>query len=197
MTDLTNFVITKEAEQYLADLLSKQEDKTTGIRIFITAPGTPHAETCLTYCAPNEAKDDDLTLSLTSFTVFIDAISIPFLADAIIDYVVDRLGGQLTIKAPNAKLASIDENSSLGDKINYFLQTEINPNLASHGGQVALIDIVENNIAILRFGGGCQGCGMVDVTLKDGVEKTLRERIPELAGVRDVTDHTNRENAYY
>ncbi|MEE4463950.1 NifU family protein, partial [Azotobacter chroococcum] len=52
-------------------------------------------------------------------------------------------------------------------------------------------------IAVLRFGGGCQGCGMVDMTLKDGVEKTLLERIPDLKGVRDATDHSNRENAYY
>ncbi|MDO2266543.1 NifU family protein, partial [Escherichia coli] len=78
--------------------------------------------------------------------------------------------------------------------INYYLQTEINPGLASHGGQVSLVDVVEDNIAVLRFGGGCQGCGMVDMTLKDGVEKTLIERIPELKGVRDVTDHSNKEN---
>ena len=50
---------------------------------------------------------------------------------------------------------------------------------------------------MLRFGGGCQGCGMVDVTLKDGVEKTLLEQIPQLKEVRDVTDHTVKENAYY
>ncbi|WP_208538528.1 NifU family protein, partial [Pseudomonas aeruginosa] len=83
------------------------------------------------------------------------------------------------------------------ERVNYYLQTEINPGLASHGGQVSLVDVVEDNIAVLRFGGGCQGCGMVDMTLKDGVEKTLIERIPELKGVRDVTDHSNKENAYY
>jgi len=194
---MTDLVITQEAEQYLADLLSKHEDKTCGIRVFVTAPGTPHAETCLTYCPANEAKDDDIRLSLANFTAFVDAFSLPFLEDAVIDFAMDRLGGQLTIKAPNAKLTQIDANSPLPDKINYFLQTEVNPNLASHGGQVALVDIVEDNIAILRFGGGCQGCGMVDVTLKDGVEKTLCERIPELKGVRDMTDHSNRDNAYY
>jgi len=59
------------------------------------------------------------------------------------------------------------------------------------------VDIVEHGIAGLQSGGGCQGCGMVDTTLKDGVEKTLMERIPELKGVRDITDHSNRENAYY
>jgi Fe/S biogenesis protein NfuA len=69
--------------------------------------------------------------------------------------------------------------------------------LAAHGGNVSLEEVFEDTIAVLRFGGGCQGCGMVDVTLKQGVEKTLLEQIPELTEVRDVTDHTQRENAYY
>jgi Fe/S biogenesis protein NfuA len=62
---------------------------------------------------------------------------------------------------------------------------------------VSLVEVVDGNTAILQFGGGCQGCGMVDVTLKQGVEKTLVEKVPELIAVRDVTDHTNKENAYY
>jgi Fe/S biogenesis protein NfuA len=62
---------------------------------------------------------------------------------------------------------------------------------------VSLIEIVEDNVAVLQFGGGCQGCGMVDVTLKDGVEKTLLETLPQLTAVRDVTDHSVTENAYF
>jgi Fe/S biogenesis protein NfuA len=69
--------------------------------------------------------------------------------------------------------------------------------LASHGGVVTLEDLVDDTIAILKFGGGCQGCGMVDVTLKEGVEKTLLEKVPGLTAIRDVTDHTNRDNAYF
>jgi len=107
------------------------------------------------------------------------------------------MGGQLTIKAPNAKVPMVNEDSPLNERVDYYLQTEINPGLASHGGMVSLVDIVDDNVAVLRFGGGCQGCGQVDLTLKDGVERTLLERIPELTAVRDVTDHTNRENAYY
>jgi Fe/S biogenesis protein NfuA len=90
----------------------------------------------------------------------------------------------------------VNEDSPISEQINYYLQTEINPGLASHGGQVSFVDIDEG-IVILRFGGGCQGCGQADVTLKEGIEKTLLERIPGLKGVRDVTDHSNRENAYY
>ena len=78
-----------------------------------------------------------------------------------------------------------------------MLYNEINPGLAAHGGQVTLVEIVEESVAVLQFGGGCQGCAAVDITLKQGVEKSLVERIPELTEIRDVTDHTMRENAYY
>jgi len=194
---MSAIVITEAAEQYLAGLLEKQDTAGIGIRVFITQPGTPYAETCIAYCKPGEQKPEDSALALKSFTAWIDAVSEPFLEDALVDYASDRMGGQLTIKAPNAKVPMINEDSPLNERINYYLQTEINPGLASHGGQVTLIDVVEEGVAILQFGGGCQGCGMVDVTLKEGVEKTLMERIPELKAVRDATDHSNKENAYY
>ena len=63
--------------------------------------------------------------------------------------------------------------------------------------QAILEEITKDNMVVLQFGGGCQGCGMVDVTLKEGIEKTLIEKIPEIKGIRDVTDHSNTENAYY
>lgn len=193
---MSAIVITAAAQEYLADLLSKQNNSGTGVRIFITQPGTPNAETCLAYCKPGEEKSEDIRLALSSFTAFIDALSEPFLEDAVVDYATDRMGGQLTIKAPNAKVPMVHEDSPVSERITYYLQTEINPGLAAHGGQVSLVDI-DDGIAILRFGGGCQGCGQVDYTLKEGIEKTLLERIPLLKGVRDVTDHSNRENAYY
>ena len=194
---MSAITITDAAHDYLADLLEKQNTTGIGIRVFITQPGTPYAETCIAYCKPGEEKPDDIPLALKSFTAWIDGVSEPFLEDALVDYATDRMGGQLTINAPNAKVPMVNEDSPLNERINYYLQTEINPGLASHGGQVTLIDVVDEGIAVLQFGGGCQGCGQADVTLKEGIEKTLLERIPELKGVRDVTDHSNRENAYY
>ncbi|UUW73021.1 Fe-S biogenesis protein NfuA [Pseudomonas oryzihabitans] len=194
---MSAIIITDAAQDYLADLLEKQNTPGIGIRIFITQPGTQYAETCIAYCKPGEEKPDDQLIGLKSFTAYLDAISQPFLEDALVDYATDRMGGQLTIKAPNAKVPMVNEDSPLNERVDYYLQTEINPGLASHGGMVSLVDIVDDNVAVLRFGGGCQGCGQVDLTLKDGVERTLLERIPELTAVRDVTDHTNRENAYY
>ena len=194
---MSAITITDAAQDYLADLLEKQNTPGIGIRIFITQPGTQYAETCIAYCKPGEEKPDDQPVGLKSFTAYLDAISQPFLEDALVDYATDRMGGQLTIKAPNAKVPMVNEDSPLNERVDYYLQTEINPGLASHGGMVSLVDIVDDNVAVLRFGGGCQGCGQVDLTLKDGVERTLLERIPQLTAVRDVTDHTNRENAYY
>ncbi len=91
----------------------------------------------------------------------------------------------------------MSEDASIEDKINYVLYSEVNPGLAAHGGEVSLIEVLDGDTAVLQFGGGCQGCGMVDLTLKDGVEKTLLEQIEDLKKVQDVTDHSYRENAYY
>ena len=189
--------ITESAQTYLAGLLAKQEAEDIGVRVFITEPGTPVAETCIAYCRPEEAQEDDIKVAYGQFDGYIDARSEPFLEEAVVDYAEDRMGGQLTIKAPNAKVPKVSDDSPLEDQINYVLHSQINPSLASHGGMVSLIEIVEDSVAVLQFGGGCQGCGMVDVTLKDGVEKTLLETLPQLTAVRDVTDHSVTENAYF
>ncbi len=189
--------ITASAQGYLLELLTKQEDKDIGIRIFIADPGTPAAETCIAYCRPGEEQEDDERVEYEGFTAWIDDRSKPFLVDSLVDYAEDRMGGQLTIKAPNSKVPQVSEDSSIEDRINYVLHSDINPGLAAHGGMVNLVEVVEEGIAVLQFGGGCQGCGMVDMTLKDGVERTLLEHLPQLKGVRDVTDHSVTENAYY
>ena len=189
--------ITEKAQEYFVDLLSKQEAADIGIRIFITDPGTPTAETCIAYCKPGEEQDDDIPVEYKGFTGWIDSRSQTFLEGALVDFGEDRMGGQLTIKAPNSKVPQVSDDSPLEDKINYILHSQVNPGLASHGGMVNLVEIVDEDVAVLQFGGGCQGCGMVDMTLKDGVEKTLLEQLPQLKAVRDVTDHTVTENAFY
>ena len=188
--------ITESAQDYLAELLAKQEDA-LGVRVFINQPGTPRAETCIAYCREGDVREGDELQELAKFKVWFEARSLPFLEDALVDYSKDRMGGQLTIKAPNAKLPRVDDNSSLEDRVNYILYNEVNPALASHGGEVTLVEITEEHVAILKFGGGCQGCSAVDQTLKGGVEKTLLEQIPQLTGVRDTTDHSDTSRAYY
>ena len=81
-------------------------------------------------------------------------------------------------------------------KVEEIFKTQINPAVASHGGQVDLLDVKDNKI-YLRMGGGCQGCGMADVTLRQGIEVAIREQIPQIAEILDVTDHASGTNPYY
>lgn len=188
--------ITDSAQGYLKELLAKQGEDVMGVRVFVNQPGTPKAETCIAYCREADVTSLDQEMEYADFKAWFDGKSLPFLEDALIDYAADRMGGQLTIKAPNAKLPKVNEDSPIEDRVNYVLYNEVNPALASHGGEVSLVEMTDDMIAVLQFGGGCQGCGMVDATLKDGVEKTLMENIAELAGVRDITDHSDKSQAY-
>lgn len=192
-----NVNITESAQAYLKDLLDKQGDEGTSIRMFVSSPGTPQAETCIAYCKQEDVNDDDILLELNGFKAYFEGRSVPFLDDAKVDYSKDKMGGQLTIRAPNSKMPKITDDSPLEDRINYTLYNEINPGLASHGGNVSLESVTDDMYAILKFGGGCQGCSAVDMTLKQGVEKTLIEKVPQLKGVRDMTDHSDKSQAYY
>ncbi|MEM7080883.1 MAG: Fe-S biogenesis protein NfuA [Pseudomonadota bacterium] len=189
--------ISQSAQDYLAELLGKQEDKGTAIRVFVAQPGTPQAETCIAYCRPGEEQDGDIAVEYEGFRAWFEGRSEAYLVDAIVDYQEDQMGGQLTIKAPNARIPNVSDDSPLEDRVNYVLYNEINPGLAAHGGAVTLVEITSEKAAVLQFGGGCQGCAAVDITLKNSVETTLLERLPELTAVVDETDHTFTENAYY
>ena len=189
--------VSESAQRYLSQLVGKQDADGMGVRMFITQPGTKFAETCLAYCQPEDIVADDEVRQLDGFKLYLEKKSVPFLDDAYVDYSEEKMGGQLTIKAPNAKMPKVNADSPVNERINYLLYTEINPGLASHGGEVSLVEITAEMVAVLKFGGGCQGCSAVEMTLKDGVETTLLAKIPELTGVKDDTDHTVTENAYF
>ena len=106
---------------------------------------------------------------------------------------------QLQSGAPpvvEAALASMPGEDEIRARVEHLLETQINPAVGSHGGWVELLGVQANNV-FLQLGGGCQGCGMADVTLKQGIETLLREEIPELGEVLDQTDHAAGRNPYY
>ncbi|MEC9134133.1 MAG: Fe-S biogenesis protein NfuA [Pseudomonadota bacterium] len=189
--------ISSSAQTYLQSLLAKQEDAGVAIRIFVAQPGTPQAETCIAYCRPGEEQEGDIAVEYEGFRAWFEGRSEPYLEDAQVDYQEDQMGGQLTIKAPNARVPKVGPDAPIEDRINYVLYNEINPGLAAHGGVVSLVEVTPEKQAVLQFGGGCQGCSAVDITLKSSVEGTLLEQVPELTGVLDHTDQSFTENAYY
>lgn len=188
--------ITEAAQAHFAKLLANQEPGTQ-IRVFVINPGTPSAECGVSYCPPDAVEASDHKLDFEQLSAYVDEVSAPFLEDAEIDFVTDQLGSQLTLKAPNAKMRKVADDAPLIERVEYTLQSQINPQLAGHGGRVSLMEITEDGYAILQFGGGCNGCSMVDYTLKEGIEKELLQRFPELKGVRDLTEHQRGDHSYY
>ena len=87
-------------------------------------------------------------------------------------------------------------SEELMTKVQELNDTSINPAVAGHGGFVQLVDVKDNRV-YLQMGGGCQGCGAADITLKAGIERMIKEEIPEIEEVLDTTDHASGENPYY
>lgn len=189
--------ISEQAQTHFAKLLEKQPAG-TNIRVFVVNPGTAQAECGVSYCPADAVEETDIRLNFTGFDAVVDEESKPFLVDAEIDFVTDQMGSQLTLKAPNAKVRKVNDNAPLLERVQYVIDSEINPQLANHGGRVTVMELTDSGVAILQFGGGCNGCSQVDLTLKEGIEKELLNRfIGELTGVRDITEHQRGEHSYY
>lgn len=189
--------ISESAQSHFVKLLSQQGEGTS-IRIFVVNPGTTSAECGVSYCPPEAVESDDLELPFNGFSAYVDSASKGFLEDAEVDFVTDQMGSQLTLKAPNAKLKKVADDASLFERVHYFLQAEVNPQLAGHGGECTLVEVTEDGYAVLQFGGGCNGCAQIDVTVKDGIENQLLELMGgEIKGVKDATDHERGEHSYY
>jgi len=196
-SDIQMIDISERAQAHFRKLLAQQGDEELGIRLRVTAAGTPAANCELEFCERRELTGGEWTLECEGFVFYLDGDSVRWLNDATIDFEPNPTGGQLNIRAPGIKGQVPGKDAGLVDRVQYVLEAEINPRLASHGGRVSLREIDADGVVVLQFGGGCHGCGMVDVTLKQGVEKTLRERVPEVTAVRDATDHAKGSKPYY
>ena len=143
--------------------------------------------------ATDSKETDDSVIHLDGIDLYLDGESAPRLRGATLDYVEEISGSGLKFENPNqTTLAS----HPLAGRVQEVLDDRVNPGLAAHGGVVSLVDIQGDRV-VLSFGGGCQGCGMADVTLKEGISVQLKQQIPEIAEVVDVTDHAAGENPYF
>lgn len=192
-------LLTPSAQAHFCALLSKEADpqQPLNLRIAVTDPGTMKADVGISFCPVGDQEETDLEIKYPEFNLYIDRDSIASMRESVIDYKTNDFGGQLSVKAPFIKGSAPKSDAPLHERVQYIIDNEINPNLAGHGGFVSLVDIVDNGVVVLRFGGGCHGCGMADVTLKSGIEKSLMRQCPEITAVQDATDHALGENPYY
>jgi len=189
--------LSASAQEHFRKLVEQQASPGLGIRVVAVDAGTPKGDCQLEFSEPSDRDGSEWEVECDGFSLFVDAHSVPFLDGATIDFARTATGGELTIRAPALRGSVPGEDASVVERVRYVIESEINPQLASHGGRVSLREVTADGVVVLQFGGGCHGCGMVDKTLRGGVEQTLKTRVPEVTGVADATDHASGSTPYY
>jgi Fe/S biogenesis protein NfuA len=188
--------ISESAQTHFRRLIDREALPGLGVRLSALHPGTPRADVRLEFAEPGDLQGDEWAVDCEGFTLWLDASSVQYLDGAEIDYTQQQTGGQLQIRAPKIKGQAPGEAASLVERVRWVVEHEVNPQLAQHKGHVSVQEVTADGVVILNFGGGCHGCGMADVTLKQGIEKTLLEKVPGVTAVRDATDHASGAAPY-
>jgi Fe/S biogenesis protein NfuA len=161
------------------------------LRVEITGRSKDGFQYDLQFIEKKDSKEGDIEIVVEGMVVFVDPKSAKYLEGTTLDYQETLMGGGFSFENPNPLW--MDEISKAVAEI---IETEVNPAVASHGGHVELMG-VEDGKAVIVFGGGCQGCGMADVTLKQGVESMIKDHVPSIDEVIDATDHAAGTNPFY
>ena len=148
----------------------------------------------MAFVQTGEEQADDEIVSFESFNIYIDPDSIQLVEGATLNYIENAMGGGFVVENQPRPMPKLE--GPVADKLQKLLSDQINPALAMHGGFVQLIEVKDDK-AYIELGGGCRGCGMVDVTLKQGIEKLIKQNIPEISEIYDTTDHASGTNPYY
>ena len=194
--------VTAEALDLVMEILST-EDRPDELALRVEITGTQGVEYTYDLCFDDI---DSMLDGYQNYTVVGLPISIPIgsvdkLRGAVLDLPRAGRQGGLVIRNPNRSdpMAGIDIELSgeLSDKVRQLLEHAINPALASHGGYAELKGIDEQNNVYVFMGGGCQGCSASAMTLKMGIQRSIKDHIPEVLEVIDATDHSQGENPYY
>lgn len=194
------------AKQKLSQLLEGKDANHTGLRLKLAGPSaleiTPVELDKLQ--GGEEPLRDKIThffIEYEGFMVVVDAEGQKVLSEAQVHFESGGvLSGQFTFLLPEPIPARVYDGPNLNDpltkKVADLLEREINPGLAMHGGRAELLNVLDHKV-YLRFGGGCQGCSMIDATVKQGIETRIKDAIPGITGVVDETDHSKGANPYF
>ncbi len=185
--------ITSTAVKKVREMGDKQQPDGYGLRIIVDVGGPEGFFYDLDF--ETQARPDDQVMVADGLTVYIDAKSHDRFKDGTVDYVETADFSGFHFENPNKGSGPSDE-APLTERVQWILDSEINPGVAAHGGHVDLVEVQDNNV-LLKFGGGCHGCSSSSATLKYGIETRLKEKFPEIGEIIDVTDHSTGENPYY
>ena len=188
--------ISESAQTHFRKLIEREALPGLGVRLSAVHAGTAKADVRLEFAEPADLQGDEWAIDCEGFTLWLEAASVGYLDNAEIDYETKGTAGQLQIRAPKIKGDVPADSASLVERVQWIVEHEINPQLAQHRGNVSVQEVTSDGVVVLRFGGGCHGCGMANVTLKQGIEKTLLDKVPGVTAVRDATDHDTGDAPY-
>lgn len=183
--------ITDAARTKILELMKAEGQEALALRVEIRGRGAGGFQYDLQFVGLDEKRDDDNIVDGGGFQVYIDPRSVGDLESATIDWVEGPFQSGFKIENPNPVWSE-----PTAQAVQEVLDTKINPGVAGHGGFVSLLE-VKDDTAYISLGGGCQGCGMADVTLKQGIEVMIKEAVPTIHHIVDTTDHAGGTNPYY
>lgn len=183
--------ISLKAQEYIKKFNNESSEKNQGVSIIIETKTERKANYSIQLMQFSANSAENISIAINNIPVLVSKEAIPYLEGTKVD-LNDK--EELEVFNPNMSITEI--SGSVEEQIQFVLDEEVNPMVASHGGVVSLLEVKDHN-AYLEFGGGCQGCGMIDVTLKQGVEVMIKAQIPEIEAIYDVTDHAGGNNPYY
>lgn len=189
--------ITERARNAVRSFIENSDGDLNALRITAHPGGIGGPRFELSLVAESDQGEDDVKVDLDDFVVLVSEESSDRLEGATVDFVerVNESGFEIR-PAPRAPRVEGPPQSELATKVREVLDAQVNPAVAAHGGEIVLVDVQGSEIFI-EMAGGCQGCALSRMTLKQGVERMVRQAVPEITAVHDVTDHTSGDNPFY
>jgi Fe/S biogenesis protein NfuA len=200
--DVRVVTVTDAARDKILELRASEDDADTlALRVEVTGVNGVEYAYDLSFAGIDEADEDDSVDTSSELTVIVPAASVSELVGATLDLPASSGQGGLVLRNPNRpnplSASKIELTGTLEEKLQQLLDRQINPALAAHGGFAELKRVVEDTKVEVLMGGGCQGCAVSAMTLRDGIARAIVESIPEITDVIDVTDHDAGENPFY
>ncbi|HSH76567.1 MAG TPA: NifU family protein [Longimicrobiales bacterium] len=187
---------TDRAREMVQAFVAENEGEDLALRIGMS--GSPVSPTFdLTLVGLIEQAPDEVMVDGGGFVVLVRQADSALLEGATVDYVerVNESGFEVRPAGAAPARKSGIPTGEIADRVRNVLETQVNPAIAAHGGMISLVDVEDTDVYV-EMSGGCQGCALSRMTLRQGVERMLREAVPELTAVHDVTDHASGDNPY-
>jgi Fe/S biogenesis protein NfuA len=188
------FKVSETAREKIIEALKNYKEPVLGVRAIAEARSPFQVQYALAFVSKDGVNDTDSIIDFDGFKIYIEKDITKFFEGVTLEFESGSHGSGF--KFANVPRVPKEYQGTLAEKVVKVIDEQINPGIASHGGFVSLVDIKGTDV-IIQMGGGCQGCGMANVTLKDGIEVALKEAIPEITAIYDVTDHADGKNPYY